>query len=256
METLSSWTHRLPNLDMTNIIRDMVQDDSQSAVPPFDSCKSAASVESINPTASSSTSCWAECRQWLGAVQPGNWLLLTFLVGGLLQIASCVVVARVYHLTLCSVGRETVWAWLVCNVFSSPVLAILFVAATMFVRAGWAWKTVFAARAIGEATLTLAALTALRPWINSTSSSGLGLSRMIDRLPEFLVIVALYFPPLFSLAILLLLAVAVIVDLRHRTRRNWVHWLGVCCLVIGNPIAAVYWWQWVVGGTVGQLLGR
>ena len=67
---------------------------------------------------------------------------------------------------------------------------------------------------------------------------------------------ALWFPPLFSATVFALLVIAVCLDISRREPRNGVHWLGVLCLGIGNPVAIEYWIQWVFGGTIGLLFGK
>jgi hypothetical protein len=230
---------------------DMSLDDPQPNPTPISYDELAALVRSSK----------TERRRWLRPQQPGDWLLLIFLVGGLLQAIGWLIFARAYDLTFANSGcGDTVWAWLVCNVFSSPALVVLLIAAAAC-SSGRIWKALFAARVMGEALMTIAAILAIRVWLATSVNASVNTNTpphffTIHGPTGFLYFAALYFPPLFGLAILLLLAAAVIADLCHQTHRRWTHWLGVCCLAVGNPIAAAYWLNWVFGGTIGLMFGK
>jgi hypothetical protein len=238
----------------------MSENDPQPDVPSLDSHELTAPGQSSDPATSSSTLCQTGRPHWLAALQPGHWLLLIFLVGSLLQIVGWSVFAVVYDLTFSRTGGgDTVWAWLACNAFYSPVVAVFLVVAAVRLRDGWAWTILFAVRALGAGVMAIASAFAMRVWLEPAlfdADAGWHGYHILHGPTGLLADMALWFPPLFSVIVFVLLVTAVVLDIPRLLSRNWVHWLGVCCLAVGNPIATYYWFGWVFGGTVGQMFGK
>lgn len=202
----------------------------------------------------------AKRRECLNTLQPGHWLVLIFTVGSLLQLIGWLFSWLAYDLTPHWYGSgETEWAWLACNAFSSPILAVALVCAAVRLHAGWSWKILFLTRALGEGAMTIASVIAIHVWLNPALVDGpynpaFASSHLIHGPTGHLADMTVLFPLLFSAIVLVLLLTAVVLDFPCRASRDWWHWLGVCCLALGNPMAIVYWLQWAFGAMVNGML--
>jgi len=51
------------------------------------------------------------------------------------------------------------------------------------------------------------------------------------------------YSPLLSLIVGGVVLATVLLDFRHRRRRDWLHWLGVT-MIATNALTSVAWWVW------------
>jgi hypothetical protein len=154
------------------------------------------------------------CYTMFKRLQPGHWLVLISTLEFILELAASLLfwlagVMGPRTIVVIQVGAVAIYAW----------AAAAYPFAFFQLRDARRWKILIGAKAVGAVTGAALAVVFL-------------VAHLFNYSPAFLSMwatwgVTRYCPIVWSVAIFLVLVSAAILDLYHRTARDWVHWLGV-----------------------------
>ncbi|MCD4728543.1 MAG: hypothetical protein K8R46_12825 [Pirellulales bacterium] len=159
-------------------------------------------------------------------LQPGHWLIINFAIVGLLGMLFWPIWRRY--------STEPNTSLMICTAIYIMITGVLFCYAAMRLNDAKRWKASFGffAAVYLLVSITISVLIALPGTLRSSSMLILLLEYGMIALPAAFLIIAI-------IAIIMFLA-AIVIDVRTKCRRDWLHWLGIV-MVASIPLINVAW---------------
>jgi hypothetical protein len=186
----------------------------------------------------------ARCWLFFGRLQPGHCLVLVSITVGVFYLLLATIPAVSFHLTQTPIATWA-WAWLIM-VAQAVIAGIWLWAGTeMNFFASLTWRSVFRVLSIYRFTFALIVIF-LSIAVCEHSGGAAGMLLMLT-------IMAVVFIVSFAIMSLLLFG-AIISDLRNRNLRDWLHWVGILLLFVGQ-VAEVPLVAWMLNLNTMNLVG-
>jgi hypothetical protein len=176
---------------------------------------------------------WARLRIKFRRLQPGHWFVLIATIQGMFSLT-----AWIFLNSVASDEERVEWSigYLAATGF---IVVVLYTYAALRLRDARPWKVLFWVKVVGAwigiaSTMAILCLSAQARLV-FLSPDGPWRPVASDLKSWWELGVSILWPSL----LLFLLLTAAVLDIRRRTPRDWVHWLGVGIVAVGNlpPIA-------------------
>jgi hypothetical protein len=163
-------------------------------------------------------------------IHPGQWILVTVGVTALLQAGQWSLLRAVFDTRVFQAGESPFLFWMLSITAIALIEAAMYVIATVRVSAGRSWKLFLGTKAAD------ALVTGLQQTVFFFSS----MSSWSWIIYDWLMPALGYATNIMTCVCFLLLMIAIVLDWRQQTARDWMHWLGVAT-VIGTTMMNTVW---------------